>query len=267
MVAEPTSVKSRNREFLDTYLDFGVGHYYTAAKLLCNRITGELTETEQLSIGLEVSALASAALDNLVTWYIGLGRWQPRGSEALLPDVLDQVHVGEAHRIEALKHVQTTRADEFCHDFGIPWTADDLRSRRVDAENWRYTVDQAKQNIARVLEDLSPAQARTPRAWVARHLNSIKHGLLIGAGTQDRIPAAKVLFEGGEPLDEAEPNELTIPTDPAVLNRLADLSGNAAIGLFYLVRLLYITAFGREPRSPAFVIIWQELHLVTGHGP
>ena len=44
------------------------------------------------------------------------------------------------------------------------------------------------------------------------------------------------------------------------------LTGNAAIGLFLLVRLVYIAVYGREPHSPAFVVIWQELYPAKGRG-
>ena len=38
------------------------------------------------------------------------------------------------------------------------------------------------------------------------------------------------------------------------------------MGLFLLMRLLYVTAYGRDPSSPAFVVIWQDLHKSGGRG-
>jgi len=43
MVEEPGSAAATNKEFLDSYLEFGLGHYFTLAKLLGNRIEGELS--------------------------------------------------------------------------------------------------------------------------------------------------------------------------------------------------------------------------------
>ena len=41
-------VRATNREFLDTYLEYGIGHYYTIAKLLSSRASEEIDEADQL---------------------------------------------------------------------------------------------------------------------------------------------------------------------------------------------------------------------------
>ena len=257
-----------NKEFLDTYLEFGIGHYYTLAKLLCNRISGDLSEAETHSVGLEVSALAIAALDNLVTWYYTLGQWRPLENDGLLVDILDGVLVEDSLRLDVLRHVRDTRTDEFCYDFRIPWKREELRARGIDVVNWLYTVDQAKLNITKVLEDLAPSRITTNRAWITRYLNQTKHSPLVGEGSHEGIPAVRMSSSAKEVSGEDGENDLPAPArDSEIINRLADLTGNAAIGLFCLVRLLYVTAFGREPRSPSFVVIWQELHPARGAGP
>ena len=261
-------VRVTNREFLDTYLEYGIGHYYTIAKLLSSRASEQIDEAEKLSLGIEVSALASAALDNLVTWYYALSQWRPRGNEEPLADILAAIHLDDSQRLEALRSVRETTASEFCRVLGIPWGRSELRASHIDAENWRYTVDQAKLNIAKVLEDLSPARINTSRAWVVHYLNYTKHGLLVGAGQPQSYPAVRVESEGGRQATEGDATDLdVIHTDQESLDKLAMLTGNAAIGLFLLMRLRYVTAFGREPRSPAFVIIWQELFPSPGRGP
>jgi len=98
---EESGVATRNKEFLDTYLEVGIGHYYTIAKILSGRVSGELPETERLSIGLEISAQASASFDNLVTWYHSLLRWDPRGEDTALPDILEAIEVEDSLRLEA----------------------------------------------------------------------------------------------------------------------------------------------------------------------
>ena len=265
MAEDSRSPGEINREFLDTFLQYGIGHYFTLAKLLSGRISGELSDPEKLSIGMEVSALAGASLDSLVAWYHALRHWSVRGGQQDLAQILSGVRVPDAERLDALKLTRDGRADEFCYAFGIPWKREDLRSRRVDETNWRYTVDQARLNISKVLEDLSPVDVETSQASVFRYLNSVKRGFYAGAGGSLAIPTVKVMAEG-ESTKEAVADQLAIPTDPAQLSRLADLTGNAAIGLFLLIRLLYISSFGRDPRSPAFVMIWQELHATGAQG-
>ena len=126
-------------------------------------------------------------------------------------------------------------------------------------------MDQARLNISKVLEDLSPVDVETSQASVFRYLNSVKRGFYAGAGGSLAIPTVKVMGEG-ESTNEAIGDQLTIPTDPALLSRLADLTGNAAIGLFLLIRLLYISSFGRDPRSPAFVMIWPHISQISRVG-
>ena len=269
LVVDSGSARSANKDFLDAYLEFGIGHY-TIAKLLSGRATDEVSESERMSLGIEMSALASAAIDNLVTWYYALSEWDPRDGDRLLVDILGSVHVDDSLRDAALKQATGTRVDDFCHQLGIPWRRDELRSRRIDAENWRYTVDQAKLNIAKVLEELAPAVAGTPRAWVVRYLSSVKHEFLVGAGGHDSVPTVRAAPEDGNPpLQDGAVDLGTIPTDKESLDRLAGLTGNAAIGMFCLVRLFYVTGYGQEPRSPAFVIIWQEFYPTRrrGRGP
>lgn len=78
------------------------------------------------------------------------------------------------------------------------------------------------------------------------------------------VPAIKLVPQQTESAPLIDDGQVTIPTDPKMVYQLADLTGNAAVGLFLLIRLLYISAFGRDPRSPAFVMIWQELHQARG---
>ncbi len=262
-MADPSSESSqRNKQFLDAYLEFGIGHYYTVAKLLCDRISGKLSASESLSVGLEVSAQAASALDNLVTWYFALRKWKPSEDASLLVDILESTHIEDSHRLKALEHVKRSRADQFSRSFGIPWSRDDLQARRLDMTNWRYTVDQVKLNITKVLEDLSPAELVTSQGWIAQHLTTNQIGPSGASGARGVFPSVSSETAGTD-----QDGSLIIPTDSGVLNELADLTGNAAIGLFLLVRLLYITAFRLEPRSPAFVEIWQELHPSRSQGP
>ena len=109
MTSELSKTADSNREFLDSYLEIGIGHYYTLAKLLSSRISNELTEAERLSIGIEVAALATASLENLVTWYMALGRWKPREGRKLLPQILSGIHVEESDHLAALEHVKGMR--------------------------------------------------------------------------------------------------------------------------------------------------------------
>ena len=232
-----------------------------------NRISGQLSEREHLSVGLEISALASAALDNLVAWYHALSQWWPHESQRLLVDILYEVRVEDSHRLNALKSVKGARADTFCHEIGIPWVREDLQSRSIDQANLRYTVEQAKLNIAKALEDLSPHRLKAPRAWVFRYLNSVYRELLVEADRHKPIPQQAVPSKGaGAPFRDNETIANT-PIDQESLNELVGMIGNAAVGLYCLVRLLYITAFRDEPRSPAFVGIWQDLHPDRGRGP
>ncbi len=255
-----------NKEFLDAYLEVGIGHYYTLTKILSSRISGELSETERLSVGLEISAQTSASFDNLVTWYHALLRWDPRGETTPLADVLEAIAVEDSLRLEAFQHVTNSRADQFARAFKIPWTQADLRGRRLDVTNWRYTVDQAKQNIAKVFEDMSPAEATTPRGWIAKYMGTVGRQPLFGGGRYGAIPRVHATSEDGD-LASTDEGTIVIPTDTEMLSQLVELTGNAAIGLFLLVRLSYVSAFYLEPRSPAFVTIWQEMHPARGQGP
>ena len=244
-----------NREFLDSFLGFGIGHYYTLAKLLTERITGSLTEAEKLSIGLEVSALAGAALDSLVTWYYALGKWRPGGpSQALLVDLLESAHVDDSHRRAAANEIESMSPNEFCHSFGIPWQRGDVKARHIDDTSWRYTVDQAMRNTRKALQDLTFPTVETSHAWVARYLNVTKHQPIAVTGSREKIATAVVVSGSDKVAGEDHQSELTIPTDPDVLRRAVDLTGNAAIGIYCLLRLLYVTAFGQDPRSSAFVV-------------
>ena len=258
-------VRTANRELLDTYLEYGIGHYYTIAKMLSSSATDELNQAERHSVGIEMSALASAALDNLVTWYQVLGQWRTGETEKLLIETLDGLLIDDSHRLEALKQVTSTQADEFCRLFGIPWRRDQLRANRIDASNWRYTVDQAKLNIAKVLEDLAPVRDKTPRAWVVQYLSSIKQGYLLGSGRQRSVPTVRAVPQNDQ-AGQGVGDLTAIPSDPGSLGTLARLIGNAAVGLFLLVRLLYVSTYGQEPSSPAFVVIWQELYPASGPG-
>ena len=265
--ADSQSVATRNKEFLDSFLEFGIGHYYTLTRLLTERITGTLNEAEKLSIGLEVSALAGAALDNLVTWYYALGKWRPGPNQALLVDLLEATRVDDSHRRAAAKEVTSMKPNEFCHSFGIPWQRGDVRERHIDDISWRYTVDQAMRNTRKALQDLSFPTVETSQAWVARYLNVTKRRLIAVTGSREKIATAVVVSDSNNVAGEDHESELTIPTDPDVLRRAGDLTGNAAIGLFCLLRLFYVTAFGKDPRSPAFVVIWQEMNPASGQGP
>ena len=187
-MTDGTNAAATNRELLDTFLDFGIGHYYTLAKVLTSRVPGDLNDSERLSIGLEVSSLASAALDNLVRWYYAMRQWKARGTQTLLVDILQGAEIRDSHRLAALKHVKTSRTDEFCQAFGIPWGAQGLRELRIDAANWRFTVDQAKLNISKVLEDLTPARVSTERDWVVRYLHTVSLDTSVGQGA-DTYPA------------------------------------------------------------------------------
>jgi len=189
-----------------------------------------------------------------------------RGNRQILVEILNSIRVQDADLGEVLSHARDIRADEFSHSLGIPWKREDLRARHIDETNWRYTVDQARLNITKVLEDLSPSNVDTPEAWVFRYLSTVKHGFHLGAGENVVVPAVKLVPQQTESAPLVDDGQVTIPTDPKMVDQLADLTGNAAVGLFLLIRLLYISAFGRDPRSPAFVMIWQELHQARGQG-
>ena len=264
MVSESNGAAQSNREFLNAYLEFGLGHYYTLARTLTGRVVDDLTEPEKVSVGIEVSSLAGAALDNAVRWYLMLRQWKPRTQQVLLSDILASARITDAHRQEVLEHVTTSRTDEFCQTFRIPWAGEDIRARGIDVSNWRFTVDQAKINISKVMEDMATAEQTTPRDWITHYLSAGTHGFLANTGELD--PASIVRVESGEPLSDGA-DSLTIPTDKETLLALADLTGNAAIGLFCLIRLMYVTAYGTEPRSPSFVVIWQQMHPSKGAGP
>ena len=266
MTPRLSPVAASNKELLDTYLEIGIGHYFVLSKLLSSRITGQLTASERQSIGIEISALATASLENLVTWYIALGQWKPRENQKLLTDIIAGIRLQDSHRTEALRHVRDTRTDEFCHSFGIPWMREDLRARRIDEVSWRYAVDQARLNIGRALEDMSPISLRTTRDWVTKYLSGPRYDALAGGGSADSITSVRLLASTGGSTDDTDGGNLTIPIEQGLLDQLAELTGNAAVGLFLLTRLLYVTAYGRDPRSPAFVVIWQELHPARGKG-
>ena len=261
LVVESSATRTANREFLDTFLEYGIGHYYTVAKLLSDRDPDELKEAELQSVGVELVSLASAALENLVRWYVALGRWTRRGPDSLLVEALQSVTPVDEMRTEALQEVTSESPNEFCLSVGVPWRRDELRARRIDAENWLYTVDQARGNIAKALEDLVPVRQATPRVWVLQYMNRVKQGYLVGAGDSNAAPV--VTSKDAEPTDDS----LTaVPSDQESRAQLTMLTGNAAIGLFLLVRLVYIAVYGREPHSPAFVVIWQELYPAKGRG-
>ena len=218
MTSELSKTADSNREFLDSYLEISIGHYYTLAKLLSSRISNELTEAERLSIGIEVAALATASLENLVTWYMALGRWKPREGRKLLPQILSGIHVEESDHLAALEHVKGMRTDEFCHSFGIPWKREDLRARRIDEANWRYMVDQARLNIGNVLENMSPSSIRTTRDWVTRYLSSPKHESLLGGLRRATFTTVRILTDAGGSGDMPSEGKLTIPTDQGLLD-------------------------------------------------
>ena len=262
--ADPLSPDVRNRQFIDNYLEYGIGHHYSLGRMVCNRLEDGLSDMESLKAGLEVSALSSSALDSLVTWYLALLQWKPNRGGQLLVDLIEGVQVDDSDRLRALEHVKAHRTGSFCRSFGIAWTQDDVSKLGIDDANWRYTVDQAKLNIAKALEDLSPGRVKTPRAWVSRYLDSIIYDLLVGAEREQALTTLAVLSEKADlPRDH---DEAPVPKDPDLLIEMTNLTGNAAIGLFCLLRLMYITAFGKEPRSPAFVVIWQEMHPARGRG-
>ena len=187
-MVDSTVARTANREFLDTYLEYGIGHYYTVAKILAGQDWEKLKEGEQLSVGIELVALASAALDNLIRWYFAVGKWVPADSQTLLVQVLEETRADDDMRTEVLGEVSSTNANEFCLSLGIPWRRDELRTRRIDTENWLYTVDQAKSNIAKALEDLVPSRQETPRAWVLEYMNRLKQGYVQGAGRSNAAP-------------------------------------------------------------------------------
>ncbi len=224
----------------------------------------DLSEPEKISVGIEVSSLAGAALDNTVRWYMMLRQWKPRTQELLLSDMLASARVTNAQREDVLNHVITSRTDEFCQAFRIPWASEDIRNRGIDVSNWRFTVDQAKINISKVMEDLATGGKTTPRDWVTHYLSAGTHGFLTNTGELD--PASVIRVESDEPSSDGA-DSLAIPTDKETLLALTDLTGNAAIGLFCLIRLMYVTAYGTEPRSPSFVVIWQQMHPSKGAGP
>ncbi len=264
MVSEPSGAAQSNRDFLNTYLEFGLGHYYTLARTLTGRGVDDLSGSEKISVGIEVSSLAGAALDNTVRWYMMLRHWKPRTQQVLLSDMLANARITDAHRDDVLNHVTASRTDEFCQAFRIPWAGEDIRARGIDVSNWRFTVDRAKINISKVMEDLATGGQATQRDWITHYLSAGTHGFLADTGELD--PASVVRVGGEEPSNNGT-DSLTIPTDKGTLQALTDLTGNAAIGLFCLIRLMYVTAYGTEPRSPSFVVIWQQMHPSKGAGP
>ena len=257
-MVDPTLARSANREFLDTYLEYGIGHYYTVAKMLAGQDWSQLNEVEKQSAGIELGALASSSLENLIRWYFAVGKWVRSDTQALLVQVLQETIASDEMREEALGEVSSTNANEFCLSLGIPWRRDELRARRVDSENWLYTVDQAKANIAKALEDLVPAREDTPRAWVLEYLNRLKQTYVQGAGESNA--AASVTIPQQASGADGDGAFGSMPRDPEARAELTGLIGNATVGLFLLIRLAYIAVFSLEPRSPSFVLIWQDMH-------
>ena len=79
MAQSPLSATDINRGFLDSFLEYRIGQYFTPAKFLSSRASEQISDAERLSVGIEVSALARASLESLVAWFHALRRWNVGG--------------------------------------------------------------------------------------------------------------------------------------------------------------------------------------------
>ncbi len=157
-----------------------------------------------------------------------------------------------------MQYVRSPRADHFARAFKIPWAQAAVRGCGLDITNWRYTVDQARQNIQKVFEDMAPADTTTPKGWIAKYMTAAGRQSPFGGGKYGAVPRVCAQSEDDVPDDLGE--EAHRYTDqPRYAGSARRTAGNAAVGLFLLIRLSYISAFNLEPRSPAFVTIWQEM--------
>ena len=229
--------------------------------MLTNLDRNGLGEARKSTAHLELSVLASASHDNLLKWYGVVDQWIRAHEQSLLVDHLLDSAVGEEAREQVLEAVSSSTANEFAVSLGIPWTRDELRARRIDPENWLYTIDQARANIEKVLEELADARRNTPRAWIVEYLKRVKQGYVEGLEMEYPEPASGRSLARGSWSSEG-----MAPIDDATREGLIEIIGNATVGLFLLIRLAYITVSSREPRSPAFVTIWQELHPPNSRG-
>ena len=250
-----------DQEFLDNFLEFGLGHYYTVAKLLSTRISDPMTASEQRSIALEVAALTSAAFEHLVTWYYALRQWRSPGNDTLLVDILKEMYLNDTKRLGALNDAQKSTKEGFCRSFGILWGKKELQPRGINIQNWHKSVDITKGNISKVLEHLSPLQFKQQKAWMIHYLNAIKHGLLVVAGDHKGIPIVTVLTKGTQlTKEDGDPVIYATPTDSQSLKKHVLVIGNMAIALFHLVRLVYASVFNAEPKSILVDTITKDLY-------
>ncbi len=97
-----------------------------------------------------------------------------------------------------------------------------MRGCGLDITNWRYTVDQARQNIQKVFEDMAPADTTTPKSWIAKYMTAAGRQSPFGGGKYGAVPRVRAQSEDGVPDDLGE-EAIVILTNPDMLGQLVEL--------------------------------------------
>ena len=254
-----------DQEFIDDFLKFGIGHYYTTAKLVAANATGPLTDAEQRSIGLEVAVLASTAFELLITWFYALQEWRSTSNKNLLVDIL-QIRLNDAKRVEALEFCQSKTAEEFALAFRVPWNEGELLAKGFDPNILRNSVRIAQTNVAMILSNLfSPnlqaAGASEAKPWMIHMLNKVKHGFVVVTSEIEGVPGVHILTQGSNiQLQDGYSPIFDIDARPESLNRMIKIIGDMAIALSHMITAPYAVAFGTDPIKPALDPILQDLY-------
>ena len=252
-----------DREFIDNFLEFGLGHYYQICRILARGLEG-MTAMEQRSAALEIQDAASSTLELLITWFYALREWHSANGQAYLVDLLHSTKLSPAKRYGALRQVKTSALGGFCNPLGIKWTRKDLDPQGIDPSARRAEIELTIEAITQIFNQMDPLVPEARPDWMMDCLNTIKHGLVVTHSEYEGSPSVKILTRGSLFVGkDGRPAVYEVRAMPEAIGKFIDKAGTGSIALWGLIRLVYISKYQTEPASPVATSIAANLYGAT----
>lgn len=266
MVRDVPNPPTDNKGFIDNFLEFGIGHYYTTSKLLAGGIDEYTSPNELRSIALEQQVLASTAFELLITWFYALQEFTGEDNKRLLVDVLPSVWLNDEKRTSALEFVKNATRSDFAKAFNISDESKVVREHGMDPAQLADAVSVAQRNLNRMFFHMyAPFRGKPeelePHAWMTHMLIKIKHGFLVVGSEVEEYPSVVILTEGSQFRSKVGSISL-FATNAQMDNRelMNKVIGNMAIALRSLIHVIYAYIFGAQPISTVVDRIARELY-------
>lgn len=249
-----------DREFIDNFLEFGIGHYYRICQILVHNFE-KMTDSERRSAALEIHAAASSTLELVITWFYALREWHSASGQAYLVDVLHSTELSPSKRKGALRQVRKSSLKGFCDPLGIECTNKDLIPQGIDPSGRRAEIKLVIEAITQIFGQMDPVVPEARPDWMMDCLNTIKHGLVLTHSEYEGSPSVKLLTSGSQPVGkDGLPAIYEVRATPEAINTLVEIAGNGSIALGGLIRLVYLSKYKSNPISSVVRSITDDLY-------